>query len=134
MEVAGKIDNREIYELLTQDADYPMGALNLKQPVESWSSISDKAKEELLNKLLYYRHQVEILKEHEFFNQMNGNPHSITLMACLRANPLVKRNLCELHNLVKSENIKNLLAEEDVDSEVFSNDASLRVSHEISLL
>jgi hypothetical protein len=65
---------------------------------------------------------------------MSGNPHSITLMACLRSNPLFIRRLADLSHLLKSDQIKQVLKDEHVDTDVFNNENSLRIAHEVSLL
>jgi len=78
------------------------------------------------------------MKDHNFFKWMHGNPQSITLMANLRLNPIqtnekVYRTLSDL-NMIKSEEIKKLLEDENVDTDIFSNENSLRISHEFTLL
>ena len=78
------------------------------------------------------------MKDHNFFKWMHGNPQSITLMANLRLNPIqtnekVYRTLYDL-NMIKSEEIKKLLEDENVDTDIFSNENSLRISHEFTLL
>lgn len=88
----------------------------------------------MLRRLVNKDAQIEILKDHVFFKQLQGNPHSVNLLACLRANPFCKRSLSDLHQLIQSKQIKSLLEEEGVSSVVFSNDYSLRVSTEISLV
>ena len=69
---------------------------------------------------------------HDFFQQLGGNPHSIQLMACCRANPEVKRSLSDLYKIVKSDQIQNLLNEEGLD--LYNNELSLRISLEISII
>ena len=56
---------------------------------------------------------------------MSGNPHSITLMACLRSNPLFIRRLADLSHLLKSDQIKQVLKDEHFDRDVFNNENSL---------
>lgn len=55
-------------------------------------------------------------------------------MACLRSNPLFIRRLADLSHLLKSDQIKQVLKDEHVDTDVFNNENSLRIAHEVSLL
>lgn len=53
-------------------------------------------------------------------------------MGCCRANPEVKRSLGDLYNIVKSDQIQNLLNEEGLD--LYNNELSLRISLELSII
>ena len=72
------------------------------------------------------------LSIHDFFQQLGGNPHSISLLACCRANPAVRRSLSDLYKIVKSDQIQNLLNEEGLD--LYNNELSLRISLELSII
>lgn len=42
---------------------------------------------ELKQNLAVKEYYVNVLTEHDFFIKLSGNPHAITLMACLLVNP-----------------------------------------------
>ena len=75
-----------------------------------------------------------VLKEHELFRILKGNPHSIQIVACLRANPQFNLTLPSIFLALKSTEIQDILAAENIDVHIFENSTSLKISHEIALL
>ena len=72
-----------------------------------------------------------ILAEHDLFKQLRGNPQSVTLLACCRANPLAERPLKDLYRLIKSDAIQCIFTDEDKNLK--TNEISLRISSEASI-
>ena len=72
------------------------------------------------------------------FKQLSGNPTSITMIAAIHANPMIKQRLLEMYKLIKSE--KNIVVDElgdDGDEQaiprVYKNTMSLKISTEMSV-
>ena len=72
------------------------------------------------------------------FIQLSGNPTSITMIAAIHANPMIKQRLLEMYKLIKSE--KNIVVDELGDEgdekaipRVYKNTMSLKISTEMSV-
>lgn len=74
-------------------------------------------------------YQVNALAEHDLFKLLKGNPHSISLLACSRANPIEKVTLAKIYEMAKQNNWQSISQGDD-------NNLSLQISAEttISLL
>jgi hypothetical protein len=109
------------------DLKYPISKLKLTSKLESWDDLEEALRQELLQSLASRDFQIQALSEHNLFKQLGGNPHSISLLACCRANPLESFSLKEIYQMVVNNRIMNLLANQ---GDLKTNEISLRISSE----
>ena len=95
-------------------------------------------KNEIKIHLLNLSKRTDALASHDMFKQLSGNPTSITMIAAIHANPMIKQRLLEMYKLIKSE--KNIVVDElgdDGDEQaiprVYKNTMSLKISTEMSV-
>jgi len=88
--------------------------------------------------------KISVLAAHDMFRQISGNPTSITMMAAIKANDMIRRDhsnaLIDIYNRIKSE--KDIVVEQLGDDENFKsktiqrkyrNDMSLKITTETSV-
>jgi len=88
--------------------------------------------------------KISVLAAHDMFLQISGNPTSITMMAAIKANDMIRRDhsnaLIDIYMRIKSE--KDIVVEQLGDDENFKsktiqrkyrNDMSLKITTETSI-
>ena len=106
----GPLDNDEIIEFIFEDKNYPIEKF-LPDSGHRISAISEmaimKQKEQLRKLILNEDIKISVLAAHDMFLQISGNPTSITMMAAIKANEMIKRDhnnaLIDIYNRIKSE-------------------------------
>lgn len=100
--------------------------------------MTKELKSEIKIHLLNLSKRTDALASHDMFKQLSGNPTSITMVAAIHANPMIKQRLLEMYKLIKSE--KNIVVDElgdDGDEQaiprVYKNTMSLKISTEMSV-
>lgn len=69
--------------------------------------------------------EYKALHEHHLFTLLNGNPQSIILVASLLADPLKKRSLTKVYEMLTDDQLFQLLSEEGIGETML---VSLRLS------
>jgi len=70
-----------------------------------------------------------ILSDHDMFRLLQGNPHSISLIAHCHANPQIPKKLHEVYKMLKNEEMQDFIGENEAPDMNFS----LRISSEASV-
>jgi hypothetical protein len=103
----------EILELIRAVDFYDYKKLRLRGlPSDAkWPQISydPEVETQLLHILQLKDYQILALQDHDLFKRLRGNPYSIALIACVRANPIEKRTLSMIYESIRSGQQQSLM-------------------------
>ena len=148
LENTGYIENGDFIQFLQTDVNYPFKKLCPSLKDKENFSVSDLTPEiikEIRIRLMSHKNLIEALAAHDMFRQLSGNPTSITMIAAIIKNPMIKKaeknTLIDMYNRIKSEKdiVVEDLAEEGEDfnmkaiPRVYKNTMSLKISTEMGV-
>ena len=115
MENAGLIESDDICDFLFKDENYPFARFmpelrNMDKA--TLLGLAQEIRKEMRLKVNYnYKITVDALAHHDMFKQISGNPTSITMIAAMLQNPLIKKAnknpLIDMYDRIKSH--KNIV-------------------------